>query len=195
MLYIGCMPIPTDSVATSRVLLRDSAYEQLCAAILDRTLRPGERLYDSELTAWLGASRTPVREAIWKVAGLGLIEIATNRYTRVANLSAAEFSETAWFLQHLHRVALDHLATSPRSARVAARAAAADVLPRLRQRDLAAYLAASEAFSDLITAQGNARMVAADADARMRVRFHAAAPDVAIDWTTTTAYAEELANA
>lgn len=80
------MPLPIDGSAVRRVLLRDSAYEQLEAAIIDGTLRPGERLRDDELGRRLGVSRTPVREALARLADAGLVETAANRYTRVAPL-------------------------------------------------------------------------------------------------------------
>jgi DNA-binding GntR family transcriptional regulator len=51
---------------------------------MDGTLEPGERLNDDDLIAWLGVSRTPIREALAELARAGLIEMAPNRYTRVA---------------------------------------------------------------------------------------------------------------
>lgn len=83
------MPLPHDRSAVSRVLLRDSAYERLEAAIVEGTLRPGERLRDDELSEWLGVSRTPIREALARLADAGLVETAANRYTRVAPVSIA----------------------------------------------------------------------------------------------------------
>ncbi|WP_316311785.1 GntR family transcriptional regulator, partial [Clavibacter michiganensis] len=53
-------------------------------AIMDGTPEPGERLNDDDLIAWLGVSRTPIREALAELARAGLIEMAPNRYTRVA---------------------------------------------------------------------------------------------------------------
>src|SRR5687767_5555023 len=84
------MPLPNDRSAVSRVFLRDSAYERLEAAIVDGTLRPGERLRDDDLSEWLGVSRTPIREALARLADAGLVETAANRYTRVAPVSIAE---------------------------------------------------------------------------------------------------------
>ncbi|OEI68863.1 hypothetical protein Cus16_1352 [Curtobacterium sp. ER1/6] len=58
--------------------------DKIRAAIMDGTLEPGERLNDDDLIAWLGVSRTPIREALAELARAGLIEMAPNRYTRVA---------------------------------------------------------------------------------------------------------------
>lgn len=64
-------------------------------AIVDGTLQPGERLRDDELTAWLGTSRAPIREALGHLAEVGLVEMAPNRYTRVATVSPRLYAESA----------------------------------------------------------------------------------------------------
>ncbi|OEI68196.1 GntR family transcriptional regulator [Curtobacterium sp. ER1/6] len=79
------MPVPKSTVENSpRKLLRDVVYEKMLAALRDGTLEHGERLNDDELVAWLGVSRTPIREAIAKLVDIGLVEMEANRYTRVA---------------------------------------------------------------------------------------------------------------
>lgn len=76
------MPVPS-SAPTEHQLLRDTVRQKIHAAIMDGTLEPGERLNDDELIAWLGVSRTPIREALSQLARAGLIEMAPNRYTRI----------------------------------------------------------------------------------------------------------------
>ncbi|MCS4275658.1 DNA-binding GntR family transcriptional regulator [Mycetocola sp. BIGb0189] len=78
------MPIASGGAPVARKSLRESAAEQIRAAILDGTLQPGENLNDGELQEWLGISRTPVRDALNDLARYGLIEMAPQRYTRVA---------------------------------------------------------------------------------------------------------------
>ncbi|RLP76549.1 GntR family transcriptional regulator [Mycetocola tolaasinivorans] len=78
------MPIASGGAPVARKSLRESAAEQIRAAILDGTLQPGETLNDGELQEWLGISRTPVRDALNDLARYGLIEMAPQRYTRVA---------------------------------------------------------------------------------------------------------------
>jgi DNA-binding GntR family transcriptional regulator len=78
------MPVPKSDTAASRTLLRDQVTDRIRAAVLDGTLEPGERLHDDQLISWLGVSRTPIREALASLANEGLIEMAANRYTRVA---------------------------------------------------------------------------------------------------------------
>jgi DNA-binding GntR family transcriptional regulator len=58
--------------------------------ILDGDLRPGTRLGEVELADRLGVSRTPVREALSRLAAEGLVEVAPNRGARVATWTVAE---------------------------------------------------------------------------------------------------------
>jgi DNA-binding GntR family transcriptional regulator len=70
--------------------LREQAQDKIRDAILDGTLRPGERLHDEDLLSWLGMSRTPIRQALGALAHEGLIEMIPNRSTRVALPSGDE---------------------------------------------------------------------------------------------------------
>ncbi|NYK10089.1 GntR family transcriptional regulator [Leifsonia naganoensis] len=66
------------------MLLKDVVRSRIREAIRDGTFRNGEVLRDAELSEWLGVSRTPIRAALDDLAREGLIETASNRYTRVA---------------------------------------------------------------------------------------------------------------
>ena len=61
------MPIPLESPAVRRSLLRDDVFGRLRDAIVDGTFAPGEQLRDLDLATWLGVSRTPVREALLRL--------------------------------------------------------------------------------------------------------------------------------
>ncbi len=88
------MPVPKSTVENSpRKLLRDVVLEKMLAAIQDGTLQAGERLNDDELVAWLGVSRTPIREAIAKLVDFGLVEMEANRYTRVASPTREQYDD------------------------------------------------------------------------------------------------------
>jgi DNA-binding GntR family transcriptional regulator len=84
------MPVPSTQPAAERKLLRDTVQDKIRDAIMDGTLEQGERLNDDDLISWLGVSRTPIREALAELARSGLIEMAPNRYTRVASPSKDE---------------------------------------------------------------------------------------------------------
>ncbi len=53
-------------------------------------LAPGARLGEVELAERLGVSRTPVREALSRLASEGLVELVPNRGARVATWTVAE---------------------------------------------------------------------------------------------------------
>ena len=97
------MPLPAnDTAPVERRLLRDVVYTRLYDGILDGTLEPGETLLDEKLTAWLGVSRTPIREALMKLADIGLVEMAPNRYTRVAPIDLKAIDEAIYATGLLH---------------------------------------------------------------------------------------------
>jgi DNA-binding GntR family transcriptional regulator len=64
--------------------------QELRALILGADLAPGSRLGEMELAARLGVSRTPVREALTRLAAEGLVEVIANRGARVATWTVAE---------------------------------------------------------------------------------------------------------
>jgi DNA-binding GntR family transcriptional regulator len=58
--------------------------------IMGGDLSPGTRLGEVELAERLGVSRTPVREALSRLAAEGLVELVPNRGARVATWTVAE---------------------------------------------------------------------------------------------------------
>lgn len=88
-----------------RRLLRDEAYEQILGAILDGTLEPGETLHADALQEWIGTSRTPMREALTKLAEHGVVELVAHKYTRVAPLDFRVINEGMFASGTLHEFA------------------------------------------------------------------------------------------
>lgn len=58
---------PTTSTRTASRALTESVHARLRDAIMSAELRPNRRLVENELAAWLGVSRTPVREALLRL--------------------------------------------------------------------------------------------------------------------------------
>lgn len=83
------------SIAPARetVPLASRAYERLRADILYARLRPGELLSENQLAQQLSVSRTPVREAIQRLAREGLVRVLPQRGSRVALLSLQRIRE------------------------------------------------------------------------------------------------------
>jgi DNA-binding GntR family transcriptional regulator len=189
------MPVPQSDARTAapRTLLRDVVYAKMVAAIEDGTLVPGERLNDDELTAWLGVSRTPVREAIARLVTEGFVEMAANRYTKVSSLSSSEYGYASDFLAGLHQMALDRADTVDAAVRTDAAAQAKRTAGGLKQQELAAYRDLLDAYGVLTTGLANPLFTDAERSARGRAKFHAASPDVTIDWTAAAEQAAALA--
>ena len=68
--------------------LAEKAYQLLMHKITRLELAPGAPLADKELTAELGIGRTPVREALQRLAGEGLVNHLPNRGMFVSDISA-----------------------------------------------------------------------------------------------------------
>lgn len=71
----------------------DVAYQRLFEAIESGELKPGVRLREVELSDWLGASRTPIREALGRLESEGLISRDPSRGMIVAELDQGMVAE------------------------------------------------------------------------------------------------------
>ncbi|MDQ1083434.1 MULTISPECIES: GntR family transcriptional regulator [Microbacterium] len=99
------MPIPAAPRSSSRELLRDNVYTSLRDAIVDGTLAPGERLRDSDIEAWLGVSRTPIREAVQRLERAGLVVSLPGRSTTVAPVDATSTGNAQQIAAAMHELA------------------------------------------------------------------------------------------
>ena len=98
------VPIPAGGPAVDRSLLRDDVYRRLRDAIVDGTFSPGEQLKDGELAEWLGVSRTPVREALLRLGGSGLVVALPGRSTKVSTIDAAAVRDARDVIAAMHEL-------------------------------------------------------------------------------------------
>src|ERR1700722_4906391 len=73
--------------------LAEKAFETLHSAIITGQLRPGTRLPIEELADVLEMSPMPIREAVRRLDGAGLVENIPHRGARVTELSVIDLSE------------------------------------------------------------------------------------------------------
>ncbi|MEU8241166.1 GntR family transcriptional regulator [Actinoplanes missouriensis] len=64
---------PTPNRSADRADRADVVHDRLREAILSAELRPNHRLVEKEIGDWLEVSRTPVREALFRLAQEGLV--------------------------------------------------------------------------------------------------------------------------
>lgn len=88
-----------------RVLLSDQALDVIRRAIVAGELAPGTPVKDVELAARMGLSRTPVREALARLADEGLIETKPHSYTRVTPMDAEAVRDAHAVVQSMHGLA------------------------------------------------------------------------------------------
>jgi DNA-binding GntR family transcriptional regulator len=89
------MPLLSGKAAVQipRHSLADSVHERLLEAILSGKIASGSELNEVALAQELGVSRTPVHEAIRRLAADGLVRYTVSRKAQVASLSSKEVVE------------------------------------------------------------------------------------------------------
>jgi DNA-binding GntR family transcriptional regulator len=75
---------PSDRLSIASVV--DQVYDAIRDRITAGSLPRGARVHQEDLAEELGVSRTPVREALRRLAAEGLVEMRTNRGARVADI-------------------------------------------------------------------------------------------------------------
>lgn len=98
------MPL-AKGVQIERNLLGDQVYDYLREAVLDGDLGQGERVVEARIARQLSVSRAPVREAINRLLGDGLLEAHTHVGTTVVRMTPGK-------IRHLYelRAAIEGLA-------------------------------------------------------------------------------------
>ena len=146
--------------ATSKLV--GGAYARLKEDIRTNRLAPGFQATEPEIALRLGMSRTPVREALIRLEGEGLVEMIPRRGVRVRPVLASDMREIYEMLTALEPEA---------AARLTARGLTGDELRRLGAQtdrmqaalgsgDLDAWAEADDAFHcALLEMHGNARML------------------------------------
>ena len=153
---------------------RGSTVARIEAALRDDiaagALAPGERLDEVRLSARFGVSRTPVREALSRLAAQGILVPGEKRGVRVAEYARDELAKVFEAMHEIEaacaRVAAQRLSLLSRAeieaAQAACRAAAAT-------GDRQVYMRANEAFHAAIyRATGNPYLAAIAAEFRHR---------------------------
>ena len=149
-------PAPQETNAATRLLplgqfsgsLGSRVYQTLRQAILSVSYRPGEILRKPEICEALGVSRSPVADAVARLAAEGLVDVVPQAGTFVARFSMEEIREGAFLREaiELHavdrvarRISDDQLQRLRRNLTVQAALLADDDIPGFYQADAAMH--------------------------------------------------------
>jgi GntR family transcriptional regulator, rspAB operon transcriptional repressor len=126
-------------------------YRILRSQILSLSRKPGEPINDRDLEAKLGVSRTPIREAVLRLAAEGLIEVLPNSGTFVARIPLAQLPEAIVIRRTLEDLTVRTAAQRASDEDIAA---LTDNLSRQRgcvtSKDVVEFHAADEDFHAII---------------------------------------------
>lgn len=89
----------------NNALLGDFVYEHLKSMILTNKIKCGEKIQEQQIEHELGVSRTPVREAVRRLANQGVITLYPNRYAEVITFDKQSIKDLG-----MVRITLDCLA-------------------------------------------------------------------------------------
>lgn len=118
------MPLANlDATLDRRSAIGPQAQQLLRRAIISARLPPGLPLSENELAARLGVSRTPVREALGRLAEEGLVDVFPQYGTFVAPIRLAEVLEARFIREALECALIREAAAQP----------APDLVRRLRR--------------------------------------------------------------
>lgn len=156
----GAEPAPRRG-GRPRLSRTEFAYRELKRRILDNELAPGTQVLELEIAEALAMSRTPVREAMVRLARDGLVEIRPRHGMRILPVSADDMREIYEIL-----TALEPMAAGLAAARgvgdgdlAALRAIVAEMEEALARDDLPAWAEADERFHARLTGlSGNRRL-------------------------------------
>jgi len=165
-------PAPVDApLHRSRA---DEVYGQLKRDIFGFALVPGDRFTETEISERLGVSRTPVRQALFRLQQEGFVEVLFRSGWRVLPFDFNQFEELYDLRMVLettaaHRLCEDALKVNP--ALLDGLAAIWLVSPAQRSSDTVQVAQWDEAFHcALVAAAGNAEMTRVHRDVTERIR-------------------------
>lgn len=132
--------------------LTERAYTEIRRRILENEMPAGTQVLEQELAEMLEMSRTPVREAMVRLADEGMVEVRPRHGMRVLPISADDMREIYDVLTALESMAAERVAArgvSPEELR-ALRQAVVDMDAALAADDLRTWAAADERFHLLL---------------------------------------------
>ena len=165
-------PVTSAPVHRSRA---DETYAQLKGDIADFRLVPGDRFTETEISERLGVSRTPVRQALFRLQQEGFVEVLFRSGWRVLPFDFNQFEELYDLRMVLETTAAHRLCEGVvkiRQTLLDELVAIWLVSPDRRSSDMVQVARWDEAFHcSLVAAAGNAEMARVHSDVTDRIRL------------------------
>jgi DNA-binding GntR family transcriptional regulator len=150
----------------------ETAYRLIKAALFDFVLMPGEGFTESELAERLSMSRTPVREALFRLELEGYVQVAFRSGWSVSPFDFRKLEELYDLRVLLECAAVDKLCNAEAPPNLAVLKAAWLVPEKERLTDSAEVAALDEAFhSALVATAGNQQIARVHADVTNGIRI------------------------
>ena len=152
--------------------LATRVHERIKGEIFDFRLMPGDRFTESEVAARMQVSRTPVREALYRLESEGYLEVMFRSGWRVRPFDFQMFENLYDVRVVLEVAALRRLCEMPAQPALAEQKSIWLVAPHERIADGRAVAAADEAFhATLVAATGNQEMARIHHEVTERIRI------------------------
>jgi DNA-binding GntR family transcriptional regulator len=159
--------------ANPRELTRaESAYRRIKAAVFDFVLLPGEGFTESDIAERLGMSRTPVREALFRLELEGYVQVAFRSGWSVSPFDFRKLEELYDLRIVLECTAVDRLCAAEPMPDLGLLKASWLVSEKERLTETTEVAALDEAFhATLVSAAGNLEMARVHADVTDGIRI------------------------
>lgn len=139
----------------------DTVIEAITDGVKDGRYAPGQRLVEADLTAELGVSRGPLREALGRLAAEGVLDLEPYRGAVVRRLTREDVEDLFSVREVLEgeaaRLAAEHVGDDDYRARLQAAMRTADALREAG--DVATYIDENSRFHELIVEMSGSRLL------------------------------------
>ncbi|WP_250536883.1 GntR family transcriptional regulator [Caballeronia sp. AZ10_KS36] len=153
--------------------LAEQVYQQLKQDIFSFRLFPGDRFSETDIAQYYGVSRTPMRDALFRLLREGYLEVGFRRGWKVSEIDFAQLDQLYDLRIVLETASLDKLAsTAPPHPHISALKAVWCVPPEARETDPVAMFTMDEDFHrGLVRASGNGEMLRVHDEVTERIRI------------------------
>lgn len=152
--------------------LAERVYDAIKSEIFDFHLLPGDRFTETEIAQRLGVSRTPVRDALYRLKRDGYLDVVFRSGWRVSPFDFSRFDDLYEFRVLIECAAVERLSTGAEPADLSDLAAALSGAAARGEKDPRQLAALDELFhSTLVQRAGNREMALVHAQITEKIRI------------------------